>query len=152
MRYLLLVFTVLIALSASAQSEALRTKHFNLGKNGLAIEGYDPVSYFEGKPATGSAKYSIRHQGVLYYFTTAAHLEAFKKDPAKYEPQYGGWCAFAMGDYGEKVSVDPETYKILEGKLYLFYNAFFTNTLPKWNKNEQNLKKAGDINWKNTFK
>ncbi len=152
MRYLLLVFTVLIALSASAQSEVLRTKHFNLGQNGLAIEGYDPVSYFEGKPAEGSAKHSIRHQGVLYYFTTAAHLEAFKKDPARYEPQYGGWCAFAMGDYGEKVSVDPETYKILDGKLYLFYNAFFTNTLPKWNNNEQNLKKAGDINWKNTFK
>jgi YHS domain-containing protein len=152
MRQIAILTMLLLSLAAMAQNDALRLKHFNLGGNHLAIEGYDPVAYFEGKPAKGSSAHSYTYKAVLYYFTSAAHLEVFKKDPAKYEPQYGGWCAFAMGDYGEKVSINPETYKILEGKLYLFYNAFFTNTLPKWNKDEQNLKKAADINWKNTFK
>lgn len=149
----MLIIVLSITISAvSAQNEALRTKHFNIDKNGLALEGYDPVSYFEGKPAKGTSKIQYRYLGILYYFATNAHLEAFKKEPAKYEPQYGGYCAFAMGDYAEKVSVDPETYKILEGKLYLFYNAFFTNTLPKWNANEAKLKPAADANWAKIYK
>lgn len=152
MKQIVLMTMLLLSVAAMAQNDALRLKHFNLGSNRLAIEGYDPVAYFQGKPAKGSASYSYTYQSVLYYFTSPAHLQSFKQNPTKYEPQYGGWCAYAMGDSGEKVSVDPETYKILDGKLYLFYNAFFTNTLPKWNKDEQNLKKAGDINWKNTFK
>ena len=53
-----------------------------------------------------------------------------------------------MGDYGEKVEINPETFKIVDGKLYLFYNAFFNNTLKSWNKNESNLKKKADANWK----
>ncbi|MGS2740885.1 hypothetical protein [Sinomicrobium sp. M5D2P17] len=53
----------------------------------------------------------------------------FKTDPEKYAPQYRGWCACAMGDSGEKVSVDPEILKILDGRLYLFYHTFFSNTL-----------------------
>lgn len=152
MRVLLIFFISMVTTFSYAQNENLRIKHFNVDKNGLALQGYDPVAYFEGKPTKGNAKIQYRHLGVLYYFATAAHLEAFKKEPNKYEPQYGGWCAFAMGDYAEKVSVDPETFKILEGKLYLFYNAFFTNTLPKWNANEAKLKPAADANWAKIYK
>ena len=76
-----------------------------------------------------------------------ANLDVFKKSPEKFEPAYGGWCAYAMGNTGEKVEIDPETYKIVEGKLYLFYNAYFTNTLPKWNKEEKSLKTKADKNW-----
>ena len=78
--------------------------------------------------------------------------EEFKKNPAQYEPQYGGWCAYAMGDSGEKVSIDPETFKVLDGKLYLFYNKFFNNTLKSWNKDEAKLKKSADANWSKTFR
>jgi len=63
------------------------------------------------------------------------------KNPAGYEPQYGGWCAYAMGANGEKVEIDPGTFKIVDGKLNLYYNAFFNNTLKSWNKDEVNLKK-----------
>ncbi len=69
-----------------------------------------------------------------------------------YEPQYGGWCAYAMGNSGEKVEVDPETYKIVDGKLYLFYNKYFTNTLKSWNKDEAKLKSKADESWKNFYK
>ena len=73
--------------------------------------------------------------------------ELFKKNPAQYEPQYGGWCAYAMGNDGSKVEVDPETFKILNAKLYLFYNKYFTNTLKSWNKDEGRLMKSADANW-----
>ena len=74
--------------------------------------------------------------------------DLFIKESDKYEPQYGGWCAYAMGDSGEMVEIDPETFKILNGKLYLFYNSWLNNTKVKWDQNEENLKKSADKNWK----
>ena len=67
----------------------------------------------------------------------------FASNPAKYEPQYGGWCAYAMGHDGSKVEVDPETFKIINGKLFLFYNRFFNNTLKTWNQDESKLACTG---------
>jgi YHS domain-containing protein len=134
-----------------AQSASLRTKHF-LTQDGLALSGYDPVSYFQKKPKKGLKTYQLTHDGVTYRFTSAANLEVFKKNPAAYEPQYGGWCAYAMGKTGEKVEVDPETYKIVEGKLYLFYNKLFNNTLPDWNDDEASLKKRADANWNKLYR
>jgi hypothetical protein len=80
-------------------------------------------------------------------FPSAQNRDLFKADPARYKPQYGGWCAYAMGASGEKVEVDPETFKVLNGKLYLFYNKYFNNTLKSWNKDEPELKKKADANW-----
>ncbi len=147
------IFSILCSFSTFAQdATALRKKHFNLGK-GIAIKGYDPVSYFtENKAVKGSKDLAVLHQGILYYFSTVANKEMFKASPFKYEPEYGGWCAYAMGDNGEKVSVDPETFKIVNGKLYLFYNKYFTNTLKDWNKNEGTLKKNADLNWPKLFR
>jgi YHS domain-containing protein len=129
-----------------AQSPAVRQKNFFVEK-GLALQGYDAVSYFQAKPLKGKANFSTTHQGIKYQFANAANLAAFQQDPAKYEPQYGGWCAYAMGKTGEKVEVDPETFKLINGKLYLFYNQFFNNTLTTWNKDEARLKKQADVNW-----
>ena len=144
---------VIFNLSTFAQDAApLRKKHFNLD-NGIAIKGYDPVAYFTlNKAVKGSKELAVSHQGITYYFSSAANKETFKANPFKYEPEYGGWCAYAMGDSGEKVSVDPETFKIVNGKLYLFYNRFFTNTLKTWNKDEANLKKKADLNWPKLFR
>ncbi len=132
---------------AFAQNEAaIRKSQFNI-ENGLALQGYDPISYFSGKPQEGKKDWTCTWQGITYRFANAANLATFKKTPQTYEPAYGGWCAYAMGNSGEKVEVDPETYKILNGRLYLFYNKLFTNTLPKWNKDEGNLKKKADAYW-----
>ncbi|MFM6926074.1 MAG: YHS domain-containing (seleno)protein [Ferruginibacter sp.] len=154
MKYLLsFVALVMISLSTTAQdASALRKKHFNLDE-GVAIKGYDPVAYFtQNKAVKGKKELSVIYQGVLYNFSSVENKEAFKAAPFKYEPEYGGWCAYAMGNTGEKVSVDPETFKIVNGKLYLFYNRFFTNTLKDWNKNEAVLKKNADSNWPKLFK
>ena len=140
------------SLSSFAQDVVvLRKKHFNLEK-GIAINGYDPVTYFtKNKAVKGSKELAVLHQGITYYFSSVANKEAFKVNPSKYEPEYGGWCAYAMAKNGEKVSVDPETFKILNGRLYLFYNRYFTNTLKDWNKNESTLKKNADANWPQLF-
>ena len=149
-RILFLVIIAFISLTGFAQNEAKRTAQFNLEKK-VAIQGYDPVSYFKGKPVKGKSDISTIFQGVIYNFSSLANKEAFIKNPAGYEPQYGGWCAYAMGTKGEKVEINPETFKIVNGKLYLFYNAYFNNTLKDWNKNEVNLMKKADINWKSIF-
>jgi YHS domain-containing protein len=130
-----------------AQNAVERTKHFNV-ENGLAIQGYDPISYFtKNKSEKGDPKIFTRYAGITYYFASTGNKEMFLRNPMQYEPQYGGWCAFAMGDYGKKVEINPETFKIIEGKLYLFYNAYLTNTLNSWNKNEKTLKVQADKNW-----
>lgn len=126
---------------------AVRQKQYNLEK-GLAIQGYDPVAYFtQNKAVKGSAANANSYKNVTYRFSSPANLEAFKKNPEKYEPEYGGWCAYAMGATGEKVEIDPETFKVKDGKLFLFYHSFINNTLPKWNNDEANLHKKADANW-----
>jgi YHS domain-containing protein len=149
-----IIFATFLTLLTTAvfSQDALRKKEFNLGKNGLAIEGYDPVAYFkQNKSVKGSSSNAVFHQGVTYYFTNGENKEEFKKNPSKYEPQYGGWCAYAMGKDGSKVEVDPETFKIVDGKLFLFYNKFFNNTLKSWNKDEAGLHAKADANWKKIF-
>lgn len=147
MRHLILF----LFLGALFQSFTQSNKHYNL-ENGLAIQGYDPVAYFSKKAVKGDKKLSATYQGAVYYFSKIDNKKSFESNPSKYEPQYGGWCAFAMGDYGKKVEVDPETFKILDGKLYLFYNAYFNNTLKSWNKDEKNLKAKADKNWSTLIK
>ena len=104
----------------------------NIDKDGVAIQGYDPVSYHAQEPEKGNKELSYTHEGATYYFSTPENRQQFEQDPGRYIPAYGGWCAWAMLD-GEKVSIDPETYKIVDGQTLLFYNSFFANTLKKWN-------------------
>jgi YHS domain-containing protein len=144
----IIVLVALMSLPTFAQNAAKRAKEFNL-ENKVAIQGYDPVAYFTQKKALkGKTALATTYEGVVYYFSTQNNKEAFVKNPTNYEPQFGGWCAYAMGSSGEKVEIDPETFKILDGKLYLFYNAYFNNTLKSWNKDEVNLKKKAETNWK----
>lgn len=147
MKNLLLVIAFIYYLTATSQNDNLRISQFNL-ENKVAIQGYDPVAYFKlNKALPGKKEISTKYKSVLYYFSSKENLELFSKNPSNYEPQYGGWCAYAMGNSGEKVEINPETFKIIDGKLYLFYNAYFTNTLKSWNKNEKSLKSKADNNW-----
>jgi YHS domain-containing protein len=152
MKNLLIGFTLCLSITTAIAQSEIRTKQFNL-EDGIAIQGYDPVAYFvQHKAVKGKKEFAQVKEGVTYYFSSASNKELFVKNGLNYEPQYGGWCAYAMGETGEKVEVDPETFKILDGKLYLFYNSLFNNTLPKWNKAEADLKSKADKNWKSTYK
>ncbi|GLU52579.1 YHS domain-containing (seleno)protein [Dyadobacter frigoris] len=144
----LIVILFFSILSAPVFAQDATKKLGNISKSGLAIEGYDPVAYFTANKAIeGKKEISTSDAGVTYYFTSAQNRDLFKSEPAKYKPQYGGWCAYAMGESGEKVEIDPGTFKVLNGKLYLFYNKYFNNTLKSWNKDEVSLKKKADANW-----
>jgi YHS domain-containing protein len=149
MKNLIVVIFLSLSVTSWSQSETTRIKHFNI-KQSVAIEGYDPVSYFSGKPQEGKSELVYTYNGITYQFASQINLSKFKAAPVKYEPAYGGWCAFAMGETGEKVKIDPETFKIVDGKLYLFYNFWGNNTLQDWNKNEPRLKASADKNWSKT--
>ena len=86
----------------------------------VAIEGYDPVAYFtDGRPVRGSPAFSFRFDEAVYYFANAEHQKMFAADPDRYAPQYSGYCAAALSE-GFKATVDPESWAISNGKLYVF--------------------------------
>ena len=151
-KFLFLILALALGnINAKAQ-KPLRTKHFNQEK-GIAIQGYDPVAYFvQHKAVKGDKQFAVLADGITYYTSSQANKDILLKNYRAYEPQYGGWCAYAMGNTGEKVEVDPETFKIQDGKLYLFYHTWTNNTLTKWNKEEAKLKVSADRNWINLFK
>ena len=116
---------------------------------GTAIQGYDAVSYFnEGKPVKGKDQYRYDWMGAKWYFASAANREEFAKTPEKYAPQYGGYCAWAVG-HGYTANIDPEAWKIVDGKLYLNYDKnvqkMWAQDIPGWiqkaNENWPKLKK-----------
>jgi YHS domain-containing protein len=148
MNRIIIALLTFLLLNTNLNAQAtLRAKSFNLDKN-VAIQGYDPVAYFTTGIATKGNKDLVAvAEGVTYLFASASNKELFLKDFKKYEPQYGGWCAYAMGYSGDKVEIDPATFKILNDKLYLFYHSWTNNTLNKWNKDESNLKNKADKNW-----
>jgi YHS domain-containing protein len=145
--FAILLLTVFCLAFSSQAQPSVKTKHANL-EDGVALAGYDAVAYFvDSKAIEGEKTFVFVHEGITYRFSTGKNMEIFRKNPEKYKPMYGGWCAYAMGASAEKVEVDPETFKIVNGKLYLFYNKYFNNTLTKWNKDEDRLKKQADANW-----
>lgn len=148
MNHFITILLISISSTLFAQNNSSeRVKQYNLEQQ-VAIQGYDPVGYFtQSKAIKGFPKINLSHLGVIYYFSSEATKKLFEANPQKYEPQYGGWCAYAMGSNAEKVEIDPKTFKILDGKLYLFYNAYWNNTLKSWNKDEKNLKIKADKNW-----
>ena len=113
------IFAILVlAISAAAQAAG----ETNVDSSGLALKGYDPVAYFtDGKPAQGKAEFTARHEGATYRFASAANRDAFVAAPAKYAPQYGGYCAFGTAS-GYKAPIEPDAWTIVDGKLYLNYN------------------------------
>ena len=156
MKKLTLLIPLLLTLTfidpAMAQDESIGKTHYNIDETGLAMKGYDPVSYFSGNPVKGRKDIVTMHKGVRYRFSTKYNKEKFLSAPDKYSPAYGGWCAFAMGDSGDKVEVNILTYKIKNDRLFLFYNKFFNNTLTDWNENEKTLMQQADDNWKGIIK
>lgn len=139
-------FTVLLLFIISTTFSAQK-KYYT--KNGYAVEGYDVVAYFSKKAVKGKKEFTTIYDETKFKFINKENLKKFKKSPKKYLPQYGGYCAYAVALKGKKVSINPETFEIRDGKLYLFYNSWGINTLNLWNKEgAEDLKRNADKNWK----
>jgi YHS domain-containing protein len=136
----LLVFVPFIATPLLAGTKSL----VNVDKNNLAIQGHDPVAYFtENKPVKGKTEFKSVRQGATYYFASAENKARFDKEPDKFEPAFGGFCAYGVSR-NKLVEIDPEAFQIVDGRLLLQYSKSVRND---FNKDPQgNLTKA-NANW-----
>jgi len=137
-------FIAIVVFAVFAAGAARAEKPEIFADKGVAINGYDAVAYFtEKKPVQGSAQFSLDWKGAKWLFASAANRDAFKAEPAKYAPQYGGYCAFGASE-GYAVKTEPDAWSVVDGKLYLNYN---TVVRTKWSENIPERIKAGDRNW-----
>ena len=110
-----------LALSLSAASFAADID-MNANGNDLAIQGYDPVAYFTTeKPTKGSSDFTATYKNAIYHFSNEQNRDLFRASPAKYTPQFGGFCAFGVTK-GRKFDTDPTAWRVVDGKLYLNLN------------------------------
>lgn len=111
-----------------------------------AIRGYDPVAYFKaGKPVKGKDEFTFTWKEAKWKFASEENMNAFKADPERFAPQFGGYCAYGMGDEdGHKSSTSPEAWTIVDGKLYLNYD---TDVQKMWKANQQEFIKNANKNW-----
>ncbi|WDE02484.1 YHS domain-containing (seleno)protein [Thalassomonas actiniarum] len=121
----------------------------NADANDLAIKGYDPVSYYTmSAPKMGSADYTATYKGGIYRFSNEENRDMFNKNPAKYAPQYGGYCAFGVA-MEKKFDTDPLAWKIVDGKLYLNLNK---DVQKKWLTDVPGYLAQSDDNWQDIRK
>ena len=151
MNYFKSSFILLLLLSSVVTSFA--QDNIFTSKQNVALNGYDVVAYFNQNDAVrGNNEHTVTLDDVIYYFSSAKNATAFKEKPSAYQPVYGGYCAFAMAMKGAKVPSDPKTFKIRDGKLYLFFNDFYEgkpfNTIIPWNQNEVGMLGKANANWK----
>ncbi|MDY8134977.1 YHS domain-containing (seleno)protein [Aquimarina sp. 2201CG5-10] len=140
----ILITTLFLALTFSMNAQQI---DYNTNK-GFVAEGYDVTEYFNNKIVEGKSKYVTTYDNAKYRFVSQANLDKFKSNPKKYVPQYGGYCSYAVATKAEKVDIDPETFEINDGKLYLFYNSWGTNTHKKWKaEGPSKLRPKADANW-----
>jgi YHS domain-containing protein len=119
MRRFPIIFALLVGLLSDP---AWADKAVNKSSANLAIKGYDVVAYFvDSKPVRGNAQFSHSWNSATWQFASAANRDLFAKDPEKYAPQYGGYCAYAMAK-NSVVDIDPDALRIVDGKLYLNYS------------------------------
>ena len=145
-RAIMFFSATVLSLVASAKSTA------NLDKDGLALKGFDAVSYFQKDgPVPGSSKFQVVDEDGTFRFANEENKIKFLAEPKKYKPQFGGWCAYAVADSKSKVDIDPKSFLIQDGRLLVFYNGVWADTRKKWQtakgKSAQTFLKEADANW-----
>ena len=139
---------IIAALAAVAFVSTARAGEF-FEKDGAALRGYDPVAYFsDNKPVRGVAAHAADYKGSTFYFSSKVNRDAFAADPAKYAPQYGGFCAFGTAG-GYKAATDPEAFTLTDGKLYLNYNREIQK---QWRADIPGFVNKADKNWPDVIK
>ena len=145
-RILTLLVGLFLLISFQVKAESLIYTSFFSDK---AISGYDSVAYFtEGKAVQGSSKFITTYKGAKWRFKNAENLAAFKANPKKYAPQYGGYCAWAVAN-NDTAKGDPLQWTVHNGKLYLNYD---DEVQSKWLKDKEGFISSADKNWPNVIK
>ena len=151
MRLIALISTLLIAQFALAQGTTEQPDRnsdmYNLVDDSIGLKGYDPVSYFpEGgeEPAEGNEDIAVTYGGVTYHFVSEANRDAFNENPTKFEPTYGGWCAYAMA-FDSQVDINPSHYVIDGNRAHFFVSRRAKN---RFKRDAENLEQRADGNWK----
>jgi YHS domain-containing protein len=106
-----------MSIGSVAAADVVNTGYFG----NIAIKGYDPVSYFtDSRPTKGSPEFSYTWLGATWHFANSVHRDAFAAEPIRFAPQYGGFCALGTVNEEASANIDPEAWRIVGGKLYLF--------------------------------
>lgn len=135
-----ILFLTALAATATAQEKVVR----NVDKQGIALAGYDAVSYFSSPtPRRGDARFAATYLGAKYLFQTAEHRDLFRANPGKYAPQFGGYCGYGASR-GYLAPVDPEAYTIMDGRLILQNSK---SVLERWQKDPVGFLTKADRNW-----
>ena len=133
------------ATPAKAEKSPIYTGTFS----SLAVGGYDPVAYFtQARPVKGSSAQQLRYKGAKWRFASRANLEKFRADPSKYAPKFGGYCAWAVSQ-GYTAKGDPNYWRIVDGKLYLNYDATIQ---ARWEGDIPGFLRKADRNWPKVLK
>jgi YHS domain-containing protein len=137
MKRFILCFPMLAFVLAAGSANG---RYVNVDRDGLALQGYDPVAYFtDRRPVKGDANITAVFEGATYRFANAERKAAFEREPAKYVPQFGGFCAYAVS-INKTASIDPNFWEIVDGRLILQHNK---KAWDLWHKDPMtNLQKA----------
>lgn len=132
------IMVLLVAGALRAQKQEI------FAPEGKALRGYDPVAFFtKAMPVHGFDSLSTEWKSVKWLFSSKENLESFKRNPEKYEPQYGGYCAYGISQ-GHKAPTLPETWTIIDQKLYFNYNS---KVKEQWIKNTDGLIAKANMQW-----
>jgi len=139
-KVLLSIIAGCLTISALAQTKTL----LNVDSAGVAVQGYDPVAFFtDGKPVKGDSQFVSKRDGAIYFFSSKEHRDQFNANPSKYEPAFGGYCAYGVSR-NRLVEIDVDAFQIVDDKLLLQYSKSVRDTFNKDTKG--NLTKANS-NW-----
>ena len=117
----------------------------NIDQNGVALQGYDPVAYFtDGRPVKGTQELAASYNGATYYFVSAEHKAQFKREPGKYAPSFGGFCAFAVSR-GTTAPTSVDAFQIFNGHLVLQNNK---DILKRWQEDPKGNFEKAEANWR----
>lgn len=135
-KLILMLFIVMASAQISAQNQYL--------KNGVAVQGYDVVAYFESnKPIEGKSDIKTAYNNATYFFSSENNKALFLKNPEKYVPQYGGYCAYGTSE-NHLSPTDPQAFTIVDDKLYLNYNL---KVKELWSKDREERIVKANKNW-----
>ena len=140
MKKLFLLFVLLLSTPVLAKDEISTSLFSN-----KALSGFDTVAYFtQGKAIEGSSQWQSEYKGADWYFSSQQNLDLFLSDPQRYAPQYGGYCAWAVSVKNDFAPSDPNQWAIVDGKLYLNYNA---EVKQWWDQDQAGHIQVADQNW-----